>query len=104
MLSFQTAICHNVCLKHLIFGNALYYKSKYCLPYYFIVFSSLSLIFQESPYPELFVGDASLGRLPYVRKVDLFVVFHVVGHCSLIFYIPYDAYCVILPYCYVTIF
>ena len=68
------------------------------------MFSSLGLIFQESPYPELFVGDASLGCLPYACKVDLSVVFHVIGHCSLIFYIPYDAYYVILPYCYVTIF
>ena len=68
------------------------------------MFSSLGLIFQELPYPELFVGDVSLGRLLYARKVDLFVVFHIIGHCSLIFYMLYDAYSVILPYCYVTIF
>ena len=89
-LSFQTTVCCNECLKHLIFGDALYYNSKYCLPYYFIMFSSLGFIFQESPYPELFVGDASLGHLLYAHKVDLFVVFHVIGHCSLIFYILYD--------------
>ena len=71
---------------------------------YFVQFFRVNIQFQESPYPELFVGDASLGRLSYARKVDLFVIFHVIGHCSLVFYIPYDAYSVILPYCYVTIF
>ena len=55
-------------------------------------------------YPELFVGDVSLGHLLYARKVVLFIVFHVIGQCSLIFYIPYDAYYVILMYCYVTVF
>ena len=58
--------------------------------------------FQESPYPELLVGDASLGHPLYTHKVGL--KFLVIGQCSLIFYMLYDAYSVILPYCYITIF
>ena len=93
-LSFQTTVCCNVRLKHLIFGNALYYNIVAAL-LYCVQFFRFNIQFQESPYPELFVGDASLGRPPYAHKVVLIVVFHVIGHCSLIFYIPYDAYSVI---------
>ena len=103
MLSFQTTVCYNVCPKHLIFGAALYYNIVAIL-LYCVQFFRFNIQFQESPYPQLFVGDALLRCPPYACKVDLFVVFHVIGHCSLIFYIPYDAYSVILPYCYETVF
>ena len=115
VLSFQTAIHYNVCLKYLILGNALYCNIVAVL-LYCVQFFRFNIQFQESLYPELFVGGALIidhlvGLLYQSSRLMLWAPCPNMcsgcplgAHCSLIFYILYDAYSVILPYCYLTMF
>ena len=66
----------NVRPKSLIFSDALYYNIVAIL-LNCVKFFRYNIQFWKSSYPELFVGNASLGHLPY----SLSCIFHVIGHC-----------------------
>ena len=74
ILSFQTTVHYNVCLKHPVLGeHCTLYCNIVILLYHVQFFGFLDFIFSFSSHriQSYFVSDVSLGRLPYARKVDL---------------------------------